>query len=45
MNDIEGKAVMGNSERVWETNEFQSRKLKRKLALSSVSLGPGQQHQ
>jgi hypothetical protein len=35
MSDIEGKAVMGNSERVWETIEFQSRKLKRELALAS----------
>ena len=26
MSDIEGKAVQGNSERVWETNEFQSRR-------------------
>ena len=26
MSDIEGKAVQGNSERVWETNEFQIRK-------------------
>jgi len=34
---IEGKAVKGNSERVWEPNEFQSRKLKRKPA--SVSGG------
>src|SRR5882762_8169502 len=32
MTDIEGKAVKGNSERVWETNEFQSRKLQRELA-------------
>ena len=35
MSDIEGKAVMGNSERVWETIEFQSRKLKAKLASAS----------
>jgi hypothetical protein len=31
MSDIESKAVQGNSERVWETNEFQSRKQMRKL--------------
>jgi hypothetical protein len=29
MSDIEGKAVQDNSERVWETNEFQSRKLEK----------------
>ena len=37
MSDIEGKAVQGNSERVWETNEFQNRKLMRKLALPAVA--------
>jgi hypothetical protein len=35
MSDIEGKAVQGNSERVWETIEFQSRKDVRKLAPAS----------
>jgi len=25
MSDIEGKAATGSSERVWETNEFQSK--------------------
>ena len=39
MSDIEGKAVKGNSERVWETNEFQSRKLQRELA-TAVCLTP-----
>jgi len=38
MSDIEGKAVTGNSERAWVANEFQSRKLKAKLALASVQL-------
>ncbi len=33
MSDIEGKAVQGNSERVWETNEFQSRNLRRLLVV------------
>jgi hypothetical protein len=38
MSDIEGKAVKGSSERVWEMSEFQSRKLKRKLVDSFAPL-------
>ena len=36
MSDIEGKAVQGNSEGVWETSEFQSRKQKRNPASCSL---------
>ena len=35
---IEGKAVKGSSERVWEANEFQSRKDMGELAAASGSL-------
>jgi len=40
MSGVEGKAVTGNSERAWVANEFQSRKLKAKLALAASASLP-----